>query len=238
MILVTFRTSANQKHRIWSCNESRVMQPTTPSPWRRGRSWLQFNVQENSYIKYLLSATYMRQWIGSALVQIMACRLFGAKPLSKPMLGYSTKCIWKYRLRNGVHFVQPRWVKTDNGNSKTEHNNNVCLFYEIYVHQYQYDTNRGHGKCNLYGYMMTSSNGNIFRFWPFVRGIHRSPVNSSHKGQWRDAVMISLICVCINGWVNNREAGDLRRYRAHYDAAVMYNVGNKIMSAQSVFAHG
>ena len=32
--------------------------------------------------------TYMCQWIGSALVQIMACRLFGAKPLSKPMLGY------------------------------------------------------------------------------------------------------------------------------------------------------
>ena len=34
------------------------------------------------------SATYMRLGIGSALVQIMACRLFGAKPLSKPMLGY------------------------------------------------------------------------------------------------------------------------------------------------------
>ena len=34
------------------------------------------------------SAAYMRRWIGSALVQIMACRLFGAKPLSKPMLGY------------------------------------------------------------------------------------------------------------------------------------------------------
>ena len=33
------------------------------------------------------SAAYMHQWIGSALVQIMACRLFGAKPLSKPMLG-------------------------------------------------------------------------------------------------------------------------------------------------------
>ena len=23
------------------------------------------------------------------------------------------------------------------------------------------------------------------RYWPFVRGIHRSPVNSPHKGQWR-----------------------------------------------------
>ena len=33
------------------------------------------------------SAAYMCQWTGSALVQIMACCLFGAKPLSKPMLG-------------------------------------------------------------------------------------------------------------------------------------------------------
>ena len=59
------------------------------------------------------------------------------------------------------------------------------------------------------------------RYWPFVRGIHRSPVNSPHKGQWRGALIFSLICVWINGWVNNRETGDLRRYRAHYDVIVM-----------------
>ena len=59
------------------------------------------------------------------------------------------------------------------------------------------------------------------RNWPFVRGIHRSPVNSPHKGQWRGALMFSLICVWINDWVNNREAGDLRCYRAHYDVIVM-----------------
>ena len=44
------------------------------------------------------------------------------------------------------------------------------------------------------------------RYWPFVRGIHRSPLNSPHKGQWRGALMFSLICVSINGWVNNGEA--------------------------------
>ena len=59
------------------------------------------------------------------------------------------------------------------------------------------------------------------RYWPFVRGIHRSPVNSPHKGQWRGALMFSLICVWINGWVNNGEAGDLKRCRAHYDVIVM-----------------
>ena len=59
------------------------------------------------------------------------------------------------------------------------------------------------------------------RYWPFVRGIHRSPVNSPRKGQWRGALMFSLICIWINGRANNREAGDLRRYRAHYDVIVM-----------------
>ena len=63
------------------------------------------------------------------------------------------------------------------------------------------------------------------RYWPFVRGIHRSPVNSLHKGQWRGALVFSLICVWINGWVNNHEDGDLRRYRAHYDVTVLYNGG-------------
>ena len=59
------------------------------------------------------------------------------------------------------------------------------------------------------------------RYWPFVRGIHRSPVNSPHKGQWRTALMFTLICVWINGCANNRKVGDLRRYCAHYGVTVM-----------------
>ena len=59
------------------------------------------------------------------------------------------------------------------------------------------------------------------RYCPFVRGIHRSPVNSPHKDQWRGALVFSLICVWINGWVHNRKAGDLRCYRAHFDVTVM-----------------
>ena len=50
------------------------------------------------------------------------------------------------------------------------------------------------------------------------------PVNFPHKSQWRGALMFSLICVWINGWVNNHEAGDLRRYRIHYDVIVMWDV--------------
>ena len=54
-----------------------------------------------------------------------------------------------------------------------------------------------------------------------MRGIHWSPVNSQHKGQWRGALMFSLICVWRNGWVNNREVGDLRCHHTHYDDIVM-----------------
>ena len=60
------------------------------------------------------------------------------------------------------------------------------------------------------------------RHWPFVREIHRSPVNFPHKGQWRGGLMFSLVYAWINDWVNNREAGDLRRQHGHYDVIVMF----------------
>ena len=60
------------------------------------------------------------------------------------------------------------------------------------------------------------------RYWPFVRGIHRTPVKSPHNGQWRRTLMFSLICPWTNGWVNNRYAGDLRHHHTHYDATVMF----------------
>ena len=53
---------------------------------------------------------------------------------------------------------------------------------------------------------------NFPRYWLFVREIHRSPMNSPHKGQWRGALMLSLIWAWINVWVNNRKAGDLGRH--------------------------
>ena len=72
------------------------------------------------------------------------------------------------------------------------------------------------------------------RNWSFVPGIHQSPVNSPHKGQWRGALMFSLIYVWINDWVNNREAGEWRRFRAHYDIIVMFGPDNGIMRKNKV----
>ena len=70
--------------------------------------------------------------------------------------------------------------------------------------------------------MMTSSNGKIFRVTGHLCGEFTGPWwIPLTKGQWHGALMFSLICVWINDWVNNREAGDLRRYRAHYDVIVI-----------------
>ena len=72
------------------------------------------------------------------------------------------------------------------------------------------------------GAMRTSSNGNIFRVTgPLCGEFTGQGEFPTQKGQWRGAFMFSLICAWIKGWVNNREAGDWRRHRAHYDVIVM-----------------
>ena len=71
-------------------------------------------------------------------------------------------------------------------------------------------------------YITTSSNGYIFRVTGPLCGEFPCHRNSTHNGQWRGALMFSLICAWTKGWVNNRNAGDLRRHRAHHDVTVMY----------------
>ena len=58
-------------------------------------------------------------------------------------------------------------------------------------------------------------------YWPFVRGIHRSPVNSPNKGQWCGDLMFCSVCAWINGWENNGDTSDFRCHHSHYDKAVM-----------------
>ena len=72
----------------------------------------------------------------------------------------------------------------------------------------------------------------FLRNWLFVWGIHWSPVNSPHKSQWHGALIFSLICAWIHGWVNNRDTGDFRRHCAHYYVIVMGRCKfNKIWSS-------
>ena len=78
----------------------------------------------------------------------------------------------------------------------------------IYVYVYIYMYIRGlrcYCMClNNLQCMMTSSNLNIFRVTGPSCGEftgHWSPVNPPHKGLWREALLFSLICSWINGWV-------------------------------------
>ena len=61
----------------------------------------------------------------------------------------------------------------------------------------------------------------FLRYCPFVRVIHRSPVDFPHKGQWRGALIFSLIYTWTNGWAKNQDAGDLRRHCIYYNVIVM-----------------
>ena len=71
---------------------------------------------------------------------------------------------------------------------------------------------------------MTPSNGNIFRVTGPLCGEFTGPGEFPTQRPVTRSFDVSLICVWINGWVNIREAGDLRRHRGHYDVIVMYIV--------------
>ena len=111
---------------------------------------------------------------------------------------------------------------------------NDVLWCQTFLFHCRYAIKKGHGHARgnpirhrIYRRRPQASHDDVIkwkhfpRYWPFVRGIHRSPAISPHKGQWRGALVFSLICAWINGCVNNREACDLRRNRVHYDVIVM-----------------
>ena len=128
---------------------------------------------------------------------MMACRLFSAKPLSQLMLAY---CIVANKFRRQLH------------------QSSTTVFQENELE----NGGRNRWPFGLHLRMMTSSNGNIFRVTGHLcGGIHRAPMNSPHKGQWHGALVFSWICAWIICWVNNGDAGDLRRHRTHYDVTVM-----------------
>ena len=89
--------------------------------------------------------------------------------------------------------------------------------------------------CRLFGAKVTQLNSNPLpihddvikwkhfpHYWSFVRRIHRSPIDSLKKSQWHSVLMFPLICTWTNDWANNRDVGDLRRHRVHYDVTVMW----------------
>ena len=102
------------------------------------------------------------------------------------------------------------WVKTDN----------VGSFFEIAIYSVCHHLNTYCGSPWVPPWWRLQIE-TFSTLLAFVRGLHGSPVNSLHNGQWRGALMFFLICAWINAWVNTRKAGDLRRHLAHYDVIVM-----------------
>ena len=94
--------------------------------------------------------------------------------------------------------------KASNSEAFPWHAVNIILFSKsLKTNMCQTDIEAFHTPFATY----CTSNGRIFRthddlikckhfppYWPFVRGIHRSPVNSPHRDQWRGALVFSLIC--------------------------------------------
>ena len=96
---------------------------------------------------------------------------------------------------------------------------------------------QNHLSCCVSGHMMTSSNENIFRVTGHLCGEFTSHrwiprTKASDAGLW----CFSMFCAWINDWVNNRDAGDLRRHCAHCDFTVM-QVYKTHMTSYFVFGY-
>ena len=102
----------------------------------------------------------------SALVQIMSWRRPGDKPLSEPMM----VCLLTH-----ICLTRPQWVN---------HSIMILVNGQAYT-----------GQIGKWPWHCTTTHDDVIkwkhfpRYWPFLRGIHRSPVNSTHKGQWRRAFL-------------------------------------------------
>ena len=80
--------------------------------------WLSWCATKACFLLYPSppSAAYSRQWTWSALVQVMACRLFGAKPLPEPMLAYCQLDSWEqksWKLKRDLYIFIP-WNALEN----------------------------------------------------------------------------------------------------------------------------
>ena len=73
------------------------------------------------------------------------------------------------------------------------------------------------------------------RYWHFVRGIHRSPVNSPHKRPVALSFDVSLICAWTNGWVNHRDASDLGRHCVNFGVTFIVNLRNGREQCECLF---
>ena len=146
----------------------------------------------------------------------MPCRKFSAKPLSEPNtgllvigpLGTNFSEIW-IKIQRFPH------KKLNLKMSLSKLRQSVQAAPNCYAQTFVW--------IKWDEFMMTSSNGNIFRVTGPLCGEFTGPGEFLAQRPVTRSFDVSLICARINDWANNREAGDLRRHRGHYDVNVMFN---------------
>ena len=164
----------------------------------------------------------------------MVCRIFCPKPLSESTLTYCQLDplehfdeilieieLWNYNWKWAVIIQENAFEHV------------VCKSAAIWpqpqcVNMYDLKLilNMPHGSFWIWSQPLRGDHDDVIkwkhfpRYWPFVRGIHRSPVNSPPQRPVTRSFDVFFDQSRINGWVNNGESGDLRRHRAHYDVNV------------------
>ena len=117
------------------------------------------------------------------------------------------------------------WLGTGTHHGHKSHrNNDVCFWLNKHQCNPGQLINSQHSQLRWLSshIMMTSSNGNIFRVTGPLCGEFTSPGEfPTQRSVTRSFDVLFDLCLN-NGWVNNRQAGDLRRHRAHYDVIVIY----------------
>ena len=103
------------------------------------------------------------------------------------------------------------WKSAERQTNKDENTDNLICSCFFMRHTFQYSWWRH--QMEIFSALLAICAGN-------------SRVNSPHKGLWRGALTFSLISAWMNGWVNDGDAGDLRRHHAHYDVTVMILVAS------------
>ena len=143
----------------------------------------------------------------SGIVAVRVCKWHHRKPING--------CLWNFQAFSDI--AVRRWASNGKVHGlifcllkyyrKTDER--IVIKFSGYIWQGT-NNNLGHFENATYFILFI-----IFYFFIFF--------GSCRKGQWRGALMFFFICVWINGWVNNREAGDLRCHRAHYDDTEMFS---------------
>ena len=99
LLALRFFNGNNDDDRSVNVNQYEKMHPTQGRPLKITSLFVWSSSRETRQVKFLFNhppcAAYIPQWIGIALDQVMACRLFGVKSLSEPMMAYRQLDSWE-----------------------------------------------------------------------------------------------------------------------------------------------